>query len=86
MYQNLFQYFMNSFGFSMFSVVVGVVFVFALYLVPFWVALGRRKKQTLAIFFLNLFAGWTGVGWLAALIWAVFIEQSDGEGKITSSD
>lgn len=31
---------------------------------------GRRKNNALAIFVLNLFLGWTFVGWVVALVWA----------------
>jgi len=41
-----------------------------LYFIPFWVALNRKHSSTIAIFILNLALGWTGLGWLLALIWA----------------
>ena len=41
-----------------------------IYFAPFVVALCRRHHQTLAIFTLDLFLGWTVVGWLAAIVWA----------------
>ena len=33
--------------------------------------LGRRKRNVGAIFALNLLLGWTLVGWVAALVWAL---------------
>ena len=63
---------------------IGVVIVFfiiiialALYLLPTIIAAARHKNQFLAICLINIFAGWTFVGWLAALIWAAIKEQSD---------
>lgn len=51
-----------------------LLFVFLLslgiYFLPFIVALMRDNKQKLAIFFLNLFLGWTLLGWVGALVWA----------------
>ena len=41
------------------------------YFLPSIVALARSKRDTLSIFFLNFFLGWTLVGWVIALIWAV---------------
>lgn len=41
------------------------------YLAPFAVAVCREQKDTGAIFVLNLFLGWTFLGWIIALIWAV---------------
>jgi hypothetical protein len=40
-----------------------------MYFIPALIALGRHR-QTLAIFVLNLFLGWTIVGWVGALVWA----------------
>jgi hypothetical protein len=33
--------------------------------------IGRKKKNSKAIFLLNLFLGWTFIGWVGALVWAV---------------
>jgi hypothetical protein len=42
----------------------------ALYFVPSFIAKGRKHHQAFAIFMLNLFAGWTILGWVGALVWA----------------
>lgn len=49
------------------TVIVGLV----VYFVPTIVAAFRNHTQTVAIFCLNLFLGWSGIGWIGALIWAV---------------
>ena len=41
-----------------------------LYFLPTVVALIRGHLSALAIFLLNLFFGWTLIGWLIALIWS----------------
>jgi T4 superinfection immunity protein len=41
-----------------------------LYFLPSIIALIRSKRDTLAIFLLNLFLGWSVIGWFVALIWA----------------
>jgi hypothetical protein len=46
-------------------------FGFIFYFLPSIIALARSKRSTLSIFFLNLFLGWTLVGWVVALVWAV---------------
>ncbi len=46
-------------------------FGFVLYFLPAIIAAVRSKRDTLAIFLLNLFLGWTFVGWIVALVWAV---------------
>jgi hypothetical protein len=42
-----------------------------LYLLPAIVALSREHHQKIAILVLNVLLGWTAVGWVAALIWAL---------------
>jgi len=44
-----------------------------LYIVPTVVALARKHRQIGAIFILNLFLGWTVLGWVGALVWAVTV-------------
>ena len=46
---------------------IGVIAV--LYFLPGFIA--RNKRHVYAIERLNLFLGWTGLGWIVALIWAV---------------
>jgi hypothetical protein len=44
----------------------------ALYFLP--TIVGRYKRNSRAIFVLNLFLGWTLLGWVAALVWAMTID------------
>ena len=41
-----------------------------MYFLPSIVALARSKRDLLAIFLLNLFLGWSVIGWIVALVWA----------------
>jgi Superinfection immunity protein len=41
------------------------------YLLPTLVAAWRSHHQTAAIFVLNLLLGWTVLGWIIALVWAM---------------
>lgn len=52
-------------------VVIGLV----LYFLPFIIATQRDHRNTIAIALLNLFLGWTLLGWVAALCWAVYREK-----------
>ena len=47
------------------------VIIAALYFLPAIVGRHRHHRQTTGIFVLNLFLGWTFVGWVASLVWAV---------------
>jgi Superinfection immunity protein len=40
------------------------------YLLPTFIAGWRRNSRATAIFVLNIFLGWTFLGWVAALVWA----------------
>ena len=42
-----------------------------IYFLPSFIAMVRENTQTLAIFILNLILGWTGLGWVGALEWAI---------------
>lgn len=46
-----------------------------IYLLPTAVALLRRHRNGLAIFVLNLFLGWTFLGWVAALVWSATADR-----------
>jgi hypothetical protein len=46
-------------------------FWFVMYFLPSIIALIKSKRDTLAIFLLNLFLGWSVIGWVVALVWAV---------------
>lgn len=52
------------------SIIVGGM----LYFLP--AVLGRKKRNHIAILMLNLFLGWTLVGWVVALVWALTNEPS----------
>jgi Superinfection immunity protein len=43
---------------------------FLMYFLPSITALARSKRDLLSIFLLNLFLGWTVIGWIVSLIWA----------------
>ena len=50
---------------------LGTTIMVALYFLPTIVAKRRGKTNLLAIFTLNLFLGFTLIGWVVALVWAV---------------
>ena len=47
----------------------------AIYFAPTIIAVLKRKRNWLAIFLVNLFFGWTIIGWILALIWSVMHEE-----------
>jgi cytoskeletal protein RodZ len=50
------------------------ILLILLYFVPSLVAKLRKKRNRDAIMLLNLLLGWTVIGWIVALIWAVTVD------------
>lgn len=50
-------------------VIIYIIAGFLVYFIPTLASSG--KKHSNGIFVLNLFLGWTFLGWVAALVWAV---------------
>lgn len=44
---------------------------FVIYFLPALIAFGRSKRDAGAILVLNFFLGWTAIGWVIALVWAL---------------
>jgi hypothetical protein len=42
----------------------------SLYLIPTFIALLRHHHNVSGVFLVNLLVGWTGLGWIAALVMA----------------
>src|SRR5258707_7205341 len=47
-----------------------IIGFFLIYFLPTIIANRRMHNNRLAIFVLNLFAGWTVIAWVIALVWA----------------
>ena len=51
----------------------------AIYFIPSIVASNRNHKNVAAIVVLNIFLGWTVLGWVLALVWAVMSNQTNNK-------
>jgi len=64
---------------------VGVGALIAVLFVPYWlptiVAFGRKHPSKGAILMLNFFLGWTFIGWIVSIVWAL----SDNSGRAPQS-
>ena len=52
---------------------MGIIFLLlflCVYFAPTLIASKNKKANIIPIFILNLFFGWTLIGWVGALIWA----------------
>lgn len=47
------------------------VFLWAFYFVPSLIAWTRKHRSLPAIIALNILLGWTGLGWIGALVWSL---------------
>ena len=52
------------------GIIVGIIGLIV-YFIPTIVAIVRHHRNLLAIILVNIFLGWTFIGWLVALIWAI---------------
>ncbi|AIZ02393.1 immunity to superinfection [Escherichia phage vB_EcoM_VR25] len=52
-----------------------LVVMFIGYFLPWIIALLRGTRSNVGIFFINLLFGWTMIGWVIALIWAIVAER-----------
>ena len=46
-------------------------FGFVIYFLPAIIAFARSKRDAVSILVLNLLLGWTMIGWVIALVWAL---------------
>jgi hypothetical protein len=51
---------------------LGTLLFLGVFLLPGWIALARRRSDTLAIFLVTIFFSWTFIGWVIALVWAMW--------------
>ncbi len=56
-------------------IVIGLAVGLTLYFIPAYI--GRNNRNSGAILVLNIFLGWTLLGWVAALVWALTVEKGD---------
>ena len=54
---------------------LALLFSAVMYFVPLVIAAARRHPNALAIAILNVFTGWTFVGWIISLVWALTNQQ-----------
>lgn len=69
--------------FPVFGLMIWAIFAI-MYFVPSAVAMYRHKQNLVAIFALNLLLGWTVIGWVASLVWALTNENVPGSLSVQS--
>lgn len=54
-----------------------VIIYLVIYFLPTIVAFLNKKVNAVSIMLVNIFLGWTIIGWIVALVWAFSIQQID---------
>ncbi len=54
----------------------------AIYFIPTFVASKRKHPQKTPILLLNIFLGWTFIGWVVALIWATLKDKTQDINRV----
>ena len=60
-----------GFGIDSLGGLLLVALLIWLYLLPWWVAKGRRHPSVYSIAVVNVFLGWTFIGWVGCLAWSL---------------
>jgi hypothetical protein len=61
--------------------ILALVFLLGLYLLPGFIAYGRKHQSAAGILLFNLFLGWTALGWILALVWSASAVTSATESS-----
>jgi hypothetical protein len=64
-------------------IVALVLLVVFFYMLPSFVAWKRHHRQVKAILVVNILLGWSFLGWVASLAWALTADGEDDEIRIT---
>lgn len=57
---------------------LAIICLITIFFIPTSVALFRDSSKKRGVFWVNLLVGWTGIGWIIALIWS-FMSESEAE-------
>ena len=57
-------------------IVIGIIILLSLYFLPTIIAFMRNKENKISILALNLFLGWTLIGWVLSLVWALAVDKT----------
>ncbi len=70
-----------QYGIYCFTAIMGIVLSLIFYFLPAYIA--REKRNWKAILALNFLLGWTVLGWIIALVWAL-TKDSESSGHSPS--
>jgi asparagine N-glycosylation enzyme membrane subunit Stt3 len=56
--------------------IIGILVLLGVYFLPFIIGAIRKVKGITLLFAINLLLGWTVIGWIITLVWAIFERKS----------
>jgi hypothetical protein len=63
-------------GIALFLVIaLAIALGVAIYLLPSIIGFARQRPNAVPILVLNVFLGWSLLGWVAALVWSLAVDQ-----------
>ena len=62
-------------GLGVIVILLAILVAIGIYFLPTIIARVRHKRNFGAIFALNLFLGWSLVGWVISLVWALTVDE-----------
>lgn len=64
----------------LFTTILGGIMAVIIYVLPSYLAFKRKHINKVAILIINILLGWTLIGYVLVLVWAIF---GEGQGKFT---
>jgi Superinfection immunity protein len=59
-----------------------ILLCLAFYFIPTFIAAGKHSARTGAIFAVNFLLGWSVVGWIVALVWALAADKDTDPSRM----
>ena len=69
-------------SFAPLLLILFLILYVVIYFIPTYIAVKRKHYQKVAIILLNIFLGWSFVGWVIALVWSVTKERNDSAQRL----
>ncbi|AKF37333.1 superinfection immunity protein [Yersinia enterocolitica] len=65
--------------------IIFIIICTLIYFIPFIVANARQHKNTASVFMLNLLLGWTFIGWVISLVWAMSANTQENNDPLLTT-
>lgn len=72
-------------GVAMIFAVIIIIISIPIYFLPSILAYRKQHINKIAILILNIFLGWTLIGWVGSLVWAVSTNEENRDNNISNN-